>query len=98
MLVFTCKDTEDPVIQVDTKVAYAKVGETIMVRNYKVSDNESAEDDIFVYVCVMNPDYQIAKVKDDAFQATQSGTYRVYYYVYDKQNNVAIDSYDIIVR
>lgn len=95
---FTCKDTVDPIIQVDTKVAYAKVGETIMVRNYKVFDNESAEDDIVVYVCVMNPDYQIAKVKDDAFQATQSGTYRVYYYIYDKQNNVAIESYDIIVR
>ena len=94
---FACIDKVSPTISVNGKTVQAKVGDTLKVKDYKVSDNISKDSAITVYVCVLDPDYLMQSVVKNQFTVRKAGVYTVYYYASDANGNMSIAQYDVVV-
>ena len=88
-----------PNIQIDTQTQYAKVGSTVSLRPYAVSDNITVEKNIGVQVYVMDSDYRLTQVDETkmTFKPTMKGAYTVYYWCYDEAYNSVVVSYQLII-
>ena len=94
---FTVKDLERPVITVDTTSTNGKLGKN-EVRTYSVSDNYSVEENLSVYIIVIDPNYSSIIVSDGIFEADTKGVYTVSYYCYDEAGNTTIESYKVYIE
>lgn len=96
--VISVVDTEGPQIVLSNKTEYAKVGDSVRLADYAVSDNRTEE--VQVSVFVLTPEGKAVLLQDGvtAFKASRAGRYTVTYYAKDGDDNVVMVSYDITVR
>ena len=80
----------------DHKTEY-KVGDTVVVGDYIVSDDVTKAEDCIVYITITMPDNRTAALKGNSFVANIAGKYTVYYYVQDEAGNVTLTSYAVMV-
>ncbi len=78
-------------------VEKAKVGATIKLLGYTVSDNLDTTETVSVKQVVYSPEYQVIHVKDGKFKATMRGDYKVCYYCFDTEGNYTMVSYTVSV-
>ncbi len=77
----------------------AKLGETITVAGYTVTDNLSAAANLRTTVTVFTPYNEMLVLKDtNTFVAERAGTYKVYYRCLDEGGNLTQVSYVIKVK
>lgn len=92
--VFNAIDNVPPTISVSNMVTRAKVGEMVPIAKAEVSDNYS---EATYFTIVEYPDGSMQHVSD-RFEATLPGTYRVFYYVSDRDGNLTIAYYLVEVH
>ncbi len=95
-------DAEAPTIQLndgynESTIAEAKLNTKVSIQGYVVSDNKTPTDQLTVRLMVYSPSFEHVFLADNQFNATQQGTYTVYYYVYDAVGNYSVISYKVYV-
>ncbi|MBR2376323.1 MAG: hypothetical protein IKA85_00905 [Clostridia bacterium] len=75
-----------------------KLGTTVKLAEYEVSDNHTATKDLVVTVAVVDTNGVMTFVSDGKFKVTKAGYYRVIYNCYDANGNYASASYKIYVK
>ena len=88
-------DTFDPVIEIGGQFkTTAKVGEEYTIHSARATDNYDAPEDLRIYVYVFDPTGYIScpenrytETKEITYKFTQTGTYRIRYFVMDSYGN-----------
>ena len=79
-----------------------KVGDKLVLPEYKVTDNNTKEEDMTVYVYLTTPSFgfKTVGVKGISFGYTfvVAGDYRLTFYVRDGSGNYVIKNYDFTVK
>lgn len=100
---FVVRDFEAPTLTLLSEIKNtAKVGETIVLPEYSVSDN-GGEDNVTLTVFIVSPDYDmtVLKVCDDGkIRATfdTTGKFTIRYYLFDKFYNCSYYDYEVNVK
>lgn len=93
-------DDVDPTLKFKvTPVTEAKVGDTICIPNYEVSDNVTNSDEIIVMKYVQDPNGVLISLlgESNAVVASKTGTYKFVVLVSDEANNVRNESWIVTV-
>ena len=96
-------DLVDPVLEIkgQVKTSY-KVGDKLVLPEYKVTDNNTLEDDMTVYVYLTTPSFgfKTVGVKGLSFGYTfvTAGNYQLTFYVRDGSGNYVIKEYKVTVK
>ena len=94
----TITEREKPTITLSKDYATsAKVGETVAVASFTVSDNVNA-DKCRSYVFVKDTKGVISKVEDGSVMVDSVGVYEIIYVCYDACDNMSVVSYKIQVK
>lgn len=98
--VLRINDNVVPTIEPVSAIANtAKIGSTLDIPTVKVSDNVTASENIRVYVNLTDVSGKIIRIHiGDTVKFDKTGKYVITYLAYDEANNVAIESYEIIVK
>ncbi|MCQ3035500.1 MAG: hypothetical protein MJ248_04740 [Bacilli bacterium] len=70
----------------------ANLNSLVVLPNYEVNDNYSAEEKISVRIGVTNPDGVVTYLKGNSFYVNYVGTYKISYFVFDEAGNSTIVS------
>ena len=104
-LTFNVKSVDliDPVLEIKGQVkTQYKVGDKLVLPEYKVTDNNTKEEDMTVYVYLTTPSFgfKTVGVKGVSFGYTfvVAGDYRLTFYVRDGSGNYVIKNYDFTVK
>lgn len=97
----TIVDTQAPVLTLlkgytEKTVISAKLGSTVEISGYSVSDDIDSKDKITVFTAIVDPTNSTAIVTDK-FKATMKGNYTVCYYAYDSAGNYTSTYYTVRV-
>ncbi len=92
MSALSVTDVTPPTITVDSQKKTCSVGDTVTLAAYTATDDYS---DISVSVFVFSPDGRVVLCEENSFVATQKGSYRVVYYVTDKNGNCTFAEYTV---
>lgn len=87
-------DTVPPVITPGSGKTEVKVGDTVAIAGYEVSDNTG--ESVTVTVWLTLPDSRIVKLETPNFKATAPGRYTIIYYALDAAGNPAYASYEVV--
>ena len=93
-------DDVEPTIKLAQKPAKeAKIGDTICIPKYKVSDNVTDEKDITVMKYVQDPSGTLIPLlgESNGIVASKAGTYKFVVLVIDEENNVCNESWIVTV-
>ncbi len=93
--VINVKDVTPPTVSLGAHITEAKVGDTIVIAPVSAKDDYS---ECSTVIMVKMPNSSYLYLKGNAFKATFSGTYTVYYFVQDADYNVTTVSYEINVK
>ncbi|MBE5747837.1 MAG: DUF5011 domain-containing protein [Clostridiales bacterium] len=92
-------DEEKPVITwKGSFVTEAKVGDMLVVPNYTVSDNYTAEKDIIVRVFVEAPTSEVFMLPGNAIVVNHVGNYKIRVMVVDGAGNITNETYYVNVK
>lgn len=94
--VISVVDDVAPEIVLSGRKTKAKLGDTVEIAQYKISDNRTENMEATIFLTL--PDGRVSVFKGDAFYANRKGKFTVSYYVTDEDGNTTIVSYDIIVE
>ncbi len=84
-------DTEDPVIELTSAPQVtAKVGDKLIVPDYKVTDDISAKENIITYVYLTTPSGMIQILTEKAVVCTKRGTYSITITAIDEAGNIGV--------
>jgi hypothetical protein len=75
-----------------------KLGTTVKLADYEVTDNYTEAKDLVVTVAVVDTNGVMTFVDDLKYKVTEAGYYRVIYSCYDKNGNYTSASYKIYVE
>ena len=97
----TVMDEEKPTLQFKDEFQKSlKVGGTLVIPEYTVSDNVTAAENISVMVMIVNPKGMPIYLYNDAnaIRCEYAGVYKIYFYVYDELGNLTFFETSVTVK
>lgn len=88
-------DDVAPIISLDGVKNTAKIGDTVSIATATISDNETQEISVLIYI--LRPNNKLERLQTQSFKAETEGTYKIFYYGIDNFGNVTVESYVITV-
>ncbi|MBQ8658064.1 MAG: hypothetical protein IJ506_02930 [Clostridia bacterium] len=76
----------------------AKAGRQLKLATYKVSDNETATEEISVKIVIVTPRNEVVLADSTNLALKLKGEYKVYYYCMDEQGNYTARYYTVIAE